>query len=119
MIDSTASDEMAFVRTLRSLGVSQNLAAAVTYLAWAGEATAKEVQDQTGISQPGVSKSMKALRGLGWLDVREIKAVGNGRLRKAYALNISLEEVGRHFEAQKLQESAQAMKSIERLREVV
>ncbi|MDM7913633.1 MAG: hypothetical protein A4E48_02638 [Methanosaeta sp. PtaU1.Bin060] len=118
MDDVTAIDKMEFIRTLRGLGANRNLAAAVTFLAGVDEATAKDIQDGAGISQPGVSKAMKALRELGWLEVREIKATGNGRPRKIYALNVSLEEVVRHFEVQKLSESAQAMRSIERLREL-
>lgn len=118
MDDSTAIDKTTFIRTLRSLGVGKNLAAAVTYLAGIDETTAKEIQDSTGISQPGVSKSMKALQELGWLDVREIKAAGNGRPRKVYALKVSLEEAVRHYEKEKLRESTQAMRSIERLREL-
>jgi predicted transcriptional regulator len=118
MDDSTATDEAAFIRTLRSLGVNHNLSAVVTYLAGVDQATAKEIQNETGISQSGVSKSMKVLRELGWVDEQESLAAAKGRPRKIYALNISLEEVVRHFEAQKLQESAQAMRSIERLREL-
>jgi predicted transcriptional regulator len=118
MGDVTAIDKIEFIRTLRSLGAHRNLAAAVTYLAGVDEATAKEIQDGTGISQPEVSKAMKALQSLSWLEVREIKAAVNGRPRKIYALNVSLEEVVRHFEGQKRQESALAMRSIERLREL-
>lgn len=118
MSDSAGADEMTFVRTLRSLGVSRNLSVTVTYLAGVDQATAKEIQEGAGISQSGVSKSMKALQELGWLDEQESQAAGKGRPRNIYALNVSLEEVVRHFEAQKLRESAQAMRPIERLREL-
>lgn len=118
MDDSKATDEAAFIRTLRSLGVNHNLSAVVTYLAGVDQATAKEIQDGTGISQSGVSKSMKALQELGWLDVQESQATGKGRPRRIYALNVSLDNVIRHFEAQKMQESTQAMRSIERLKEL-
>lgn len=118
MNDSTTTDKMAFIRMLRSLGVSHNLSVTVTYLAGVDQATAKEIQDGAGISQSGVSKSMKALQELGWLDVQESQATRKGRPRRIYALNVSLEEVVRHFEAEKLQESTQAMRSIERLKEL-
>ncbi len=117
-MDDSAACKMAFIQTLSSLGVHRNLAAAVTYLAGVDKATASEIQDGAGINQPEVSKSMRAFQELGWLDVQEIQASGKGRPRKIYALNVSLEEVVRHFEAQKLQESARAMRSIERLREL-
>ncbi len=116
MEDLTATDEMTFVQTLKSLGANRNLAAAVTFLAVVDEATAKEIQDGAGISQPGVSKAMKALQELGWLEVRKTKETESGKPRMIYALNVSLEEVVRHYEAQKLSESALAMQSIEKLR---
>ncbi len=49
---------------------------------------------------------MRAFQELGWLDTQEIQAIEKGRPRKTYALNVSLEEVVRHFEAQKLRELA-------------
>ncbi len=118
MKDIGTADEVAFIQTLRSLGVHRNLAAAVIYLAGVGEATSKEIQASTGIKQPDVSKAMKAVQELGWLKVREVENVGRNRTRKIYALGVSMEEVVRYFEAQKLIESAQAMRSIERLREL-
>jgi predicted transcriptional regulator len=117
-MDKSAADKRAFIRALSSLGVHRNLAAAIIHLAAVDKATVKEVQASTGISQPEVSNAMRALQELGWLDVQEINTTGMGRPRKIYALNASLEEVVRHFEAQKLQESARTMRSIERLREL-
>ncbi len=119
MDDLAATDKVAFIQILKSLGVSRNLAAAITFLSGADEATAKEIQEGAGISQPSVSKAVKALQELSWLEVRKTKETESGKPRMIYALNVSLEEVVRHYEAQKLSESAQAMRSIERLRELI
>ncbi len=108
-----------FIQTLRKLDVPKNLAAAIAFLGNVAEATPREIELSANLSQPGVSKAMKALQELGWLEVRKIQATESGRPRMIYALKVPLEEIVMHFEKVKLRESAQDMEAIQRLKRLI
>jgi predicted transcriptional regulator len=116
--ESLNERDLEFIETLRVLGVSRNLAMLIAYLAGSGEASSKEVETGANLSQAGVSIAVKTLREKGWIDERKIKGGKKGRLMNVYSLKVEMDEIIRHFEREKLSESAQVMVSIQRLKEL-
>ena len=110
--------DLEFVDALRTLRVPRNVATLITFLASADEGTSREIEMGTSMRQPEVSIGMRALRQNDWINEREIKAEGKGRPMKVYKLNVSIEEIIRHYEEQKSQEAAQTMQAIQRLKEI-
>ncbi len=111
--------DMEFVETLRSLGVPRNVATLITFLANVDEASSREIEMGSDLRQPEVSIAMRTLRDNNWIEEKEIKREGKGRPMKVYSLKAGIEEVIRHFEEEKLHESAQAMESIQRLKQLI
>lgn len=105
-----------FADTLNGLGANRNVATLITYLAHIDEAASKEIEMGTDLSQSEVSIAMRTLRKNGWIVEHSIKIGQKNRSIKVYALNIGLYEVIRHFEEQKMRESARVMESIQRLK---
>jgi len=111
--------DMEFVETLRSLGVPRNVATLITFLANVDEASSREIEMGSDLRQPEVSIAMRNLRENNWIEEREIKREGKGRPMKVYSLRATIDEIIKHYEQQKLNESAQAMESIQRLKELI
>jgi predicted transcriptional regulator len=111
--------DMEFVETLRSLGVPRNVATLITFLANVDEASSREIEMGSDLRQPEVSIAMRTLRDNSWIEEREIKREGKGRPMKVYSLRASIDDIIKHFEEEKLHESAQAMESIQRLKQLI
>ena len=111
--------DMEFVETLRSLGVPRNVATLITFLANVNEASSREIEMGSDLRQPEVSIAMRSLRENNWIEEREIKREGKGRPMKVYSLRASIDEIIKFYEQQKLNESAQAMESIQRLKQLI
>lgn len=111
--------DMEFVETLRSLGVPRNVATLITFLANVEEASSREIEMGSDLRQPEVSIAMRTLRENNWIEEKEIKREGKGRPMKVYALRASIDDIIKHYEEEKLHESAQAMESIQRLKQLI
>ena len=111
--------DMEFVETLRSLGVPRNVATLITFLANVDEASYREIEMGSDLRQPEVSIAMRTLRENNWIEEKEIKREGKGRPMKVYALRATIDDIIKHFEEEKLHESAQAMESIQRLKQLI
>jgi len=111
--------DMEFVETLRSLSVPRNVATLITFLANVDEASSREIEMGSDLRQPEVSIAMRTLRDNNWIEEKEIKREGKGRPMKVYSLRAKIDEIIRHFEEEKLHESAQAMESIQRLKQLI
>ena len=111
--------DMEFVETLRSLGVPRNVATLITFLANVEEASSREIEMGSDLRQPEVSIAMSTLRENNWIEEKEIKREGKGRPMKVYALHATIDDIIKHFEEEKLHESAQAMESIQRLKQLI
>lgn len=111
--------DMEFVETLRSLDVPRNVATLITFLANVDEASSREIEMGSDLRQPEVSIAMRTLRENNWIEEKEIKREGKGRPMKVYALHASIDDIIKHFEEEKLHESAQAMESIQRLKQLI
>ncbi len=111
--------DMEFVETLRSLSVPRNVATLITFLANVDEASYREIEMGSDLRQPEVSIAMRTLRDNNWIEEKEIKREGKGRPMKVYSLKAGIDDVIKHFEEEKLHESAQAMESIQRLKQLI
>jgi predicted transcriptional regulator len=111
--------DMEFVETLRSLGVPRNVATLITFLSNVDEASSREIEMGSDLRQPEVSIAMRTLRDNEWIVEKEVKREGKGRPMKVYALKATMDEIINYFEEEKLHESAQAMESIQRLKEMI
>ena len=110
--------DLEFIDALRNLKVPRNVAALITYLADANEATSREIEMGTNLRQPEVSIGMRTLRQNNWIEQRNIKVEGKGRPMIVYRLNVPLESIINHYEEESKQESAQAMLSIQKLKQL-
>jgi predicted transcriptional regulator len=111
--------DMEFVETLRTLDVPRNVATLITFLANVEEASSREIEMGSDLRQPEVSIAMRTLRDNQWIEEKEIKREGKGRPMKVYSLRASIDGIIKHFEEEKLHESAQAMESIQRLKQLI
>ena len=111
--------DMEFVETLRSLSVPRNVATLITFLANVDEASSREIEMGSDLRQPEVSIAMRTLRDNNWIEEKEINREGKGRPMKVYSLKAGIDDVIKHFEEEKLHESAQAMESIQRLKQLI
>ena len=107
-----------FIEALRNLNVPRNVAMLITYLANVTETSSREIELGTNLRQPEVSIAMRTLRQNNWIEQRNIKAEGKGRPMIVYKLRVPLESIINHYEEESKHESAQAMLSIQRLKEL-
>ncbi len=96
----------------------KSVAAMIVYLADAGEANSREIEMGTGLRQPEVSIGMRTFRENNWIKERDVKGDGKGRPLKFYSLNLSIDEIIKHYEEEKSRESAMKMEAIQRLRKI-
>ena len=107
-----------FIDALRNLNVPRNVATLITYLANVTETSSREIELGTNLRQPEVSIAMRTLRQNNWANERNIKADGKGRPMIVYKLRVPLESIINHYEKESNRESAHAMESIQRLKEL-
>ena len=110
--------DLEFVEALRSLDVPRNVAMLITFLASVSEANSREIETATRMRQPEVSIAMRTLRQNNWVEEGDINAEGKGRPMKVYMLSVTLNMIIQHYEEERNRESARAMESIQRLREL-
>ena len=60
----------------------------------------------------------RTLRQNNWVEEHDIKAEGKGRPMKVYKLGVPIGEIIKHYEDVKNSETAQNMKSIQRLKDI-
>jgi len=94
------------------------VAALITYLANANEATSREIEMGTNLRQPEVSIGMRTLRNNNWIEERDVKVDGKGRPMKIYKLGVPIEEIIKHYEEEKNSEAAKTMQAIQRLKDI-
>jgi predicted transcriptional regulator len=111
--------DLEFVQGLKSLGMNRNVAGLITYLKEVKEGSSRDIETATGLRQPEVSIAMRTLRQNNWVTERDVKTEGKGRPMKIYKLGVPIEEIIKHCEEVKNSESAQAVESILRLKEMI
>ena len=110
--------DLEFIEALRSLDVPRNVAMLITFLANVSGATSKDIETATRMKQPEVSIAMRTLRQNNWVVEGDINAEGKGRTMKVYMLSLPLNMIIQHYEEERNRESARAMESIQKLRDL-
>jgi len=110
--------DLEFIEALRNLNVPRNVATLITFLSNASEATSREVEMGTNLRQPEVSIAMRTLRQNNWVEERDTKKEGKGRPMKVYKIGVPIDSIIHHYEEESKRESAHAMMSIQRLKEL-
>jgi predicted transcriptional regulator len=110
--------DLEFIEALRNLKVPRNVATLITVLANANEATSREIEIGTNLRQPEVSIAMNALRENNWIEQRNVKTEGKGRPTILYKLSVPIETIITFYEEETNRESARAMESIQKLKDL-
>ena len=103
---------------LGGLGVRRQEATIIVWMNGAGEVSSKDIEKGTGIRQSEVSKVLKGMRKIGWVDDLGTNNSAKGRPRKIYSLSTSLNDIVMYYELQKLRETTLAKDSIQKLKEL-
>jgi predicted transcriptional regulator len=90
----------------------------ITYLKDVENGSARDIEMATGLRQPEVSMAMQPLRGMGWISEHELKNPGKSSPMKIYALGATVEDIIKHYETEKNQESARTVEAIQRLKKL-
>jgi predicted transcriptional regulator len=98
--------------------VPRNVAALITYLTNANEATSREIEMGTNLRQPEVSIGMRTLRENNWVEEHDVKVAGKGRPMKVYKLGVPIGKIIKHYEEEKNNEAARSMQAIQRLKDI-
>ena len=110
--------DLEFENGLLGLGINRNVAKLIAYFKDVDEGSSRDIEIATDLRQPEVSIAMRTLRSMGWISEHDVKSPGKGRPLKIYALRATIDEIIKHYEAEKTQESAQTIQAIQRLKEL-
>ena len=109
-------DDYKFIDTLKSLGMSRNVATALTYLSNVKRASSQEIEMCTGLRQPEVSVAMRTMRDNNWINIYNKKTAGKGRPTKIYELSTPLENVIKQYEQKILKKNQEALSATNKLK---
>lgn len=105
-----------FIDTLKSLGISRNVATALTYLSNVKRASSQEIEMCTGLRQPEVSVAMRTMHDNNWINIYNKKTAGKGRPTKIYELTTPLEDIIKHYEQKILKKNQEALSATNKLK---
>jgi len=103
--------EHIFIETLKTIGISRNVATMMAYLMNVDKASAREIEISTGLRQPEVSLAMRLMRNQSWVSVRSEKKPGKERPMKIYSLAAPVDEIISYYE-DKIYKESQATISV-------
>lgn len=83
----------ALVSLLVRIGTTKNIARVLVYLANLKNATAREIERGTDLSQPAVSIGLKYLAGRGWVKSRQVHPEKKGRPIKIWNLTTPVSKI--------------------------
>jgi len=111
--------EEELVSLLIQLGMKQNVAKVLVFLANIPEATSKAIERGTDLRQPEVSIAVHHLIDQGWIASRESKRESKGRPLKIYNLAKPLTEIMDGIETEKKRESSNQLATMQKLRDYI
>jgi predicted transcriptional regulator len=104
------------VKLLRELGMPKNIAGTLMYLAHVDECYSVDIEQGANLRQPEVSLAMRELRRRKWVQEEIQKKKGRGRPRYIYKPVMSLSELLKKIEQEKLKEIESVEKDISELK---
>lgn len=109
-------NDLTFIETLKTIGMSRNVATTVAYLMNVDEASSQEIEISTGLRQPEISLAIRLMHNQSWVSVRPEKKPGKGRPIKIYALATPVDEIISYYEDKIYKESQATISAIKRLK---
>jgi len=106
------------IDSLKSLGMTRNLATTVAYLSNVSESSSQEIEMKTGLRQPEVSVAMRSMREHDWISIHNEKVTGKGRPTKIYTLKTPFKDIVKHYEAKIREENDARMRIIDKLKDL-
>ncbi|HEY9246499.1 MAG TPA: transcriptional regulator protein [Candidatus Methanoperedens sp.] len=103
---------------LVSLGMTRNVAKALSYLQTMNSATSGDLERGANLRQPEVSIAMRQLKENNWIMEREEKKSGKGRPYKVYSLKVSFKDIINQVEKQKRKAAQRTQERITHLKEL-
>ncbi len=103
---------------LISLGMSRNVAMALSYLQNTNAARSVDLERVARLRQPEVSIAMRQLKERGWINEREVKKPGKGRPNKLYSLKVDFGEIIAQLEKKQRTSLDELKAKIEKLKEL-
>lgn len=103
---------------LISLGMSRNVAMALSYLQNTNAARSVDLERVARLRQPEVSIAMKQLKERGWISERDEKKPGKGRPNKIYSLKVDFGEIIAQLEKRQRTSFDELYAKIEKLKEL-
>lgn len=103
---------------LISLGMSRNVAMALSYLQNTNAARSVDLERVARLRQPEVSIAMRQLKERGWISERDEKKPGKGRPYKIYSLKVDFGEIIAQLEKQQRTSADELYAKIEKLKEL-
>jgi predicted transcriptional regulator len=111
-------DDHVFIETLKTLGMSRNVATTIAYLMKVNEASAQEIKLSTGLRQPEISFAMKVMCNQSWASMRLEKNTGKGRPTNIYSLAVPVGEIISYYEDKITKESEATISVIKKLKAI-
>jgi predicted transcriptional regulator len=109
-------NDLIFIETLKTLGMSRNVATTMTYLMNVNEASSQEIEISTGLRQPEISLAIRLMHNQSWVNVRSEKKPGKGRPIQIYALATPVDEIISYFEDKIYKDSQATISTIKKLK---
>jgi predicted transcriptional regulator len=103
---------------LMSLGMSRNVAMALSYLQNTNAATSVDLERVARLRQPEVSIAMRQLKERNWISEKEEKKPGKGRPYKIYTLKVGFNDIVAQLEKQQKKAFDEAKSNVDRLKEL-
>ena len=107
------------VKLLRELGMPKNIAGTLMYLSHVDECYGVDIENGADLRQPEVSSAMRELRRRRWVQEDIQKKKGKGRPRYIYKPTMSLNELLKKIEQEKLKEVEIIKKDISELKHLI
>jgi predicted transcriptional regulator len=117
-IDQFDEKDEEIADALISLGMSKNVAMALSYLQNTNAARSVDLERAARLRQPEVSIAMRQLKERGWIDERDEKKPGKGRPNKIYSLKLDFGEIIAQLEQQQKTSVDELNAKIEKLKEL-
>ena len=112
-------NEEEFVNLLIKIGMRNNIAKMLVYLANTKGATSREIERGADLRQPEVSTGIKYLATHGWIKDRKIPSGKNARPLIQYSLALPVKEIIASIEKQKKTEAKNQLAFIKKMQDYV
>jgi predicted transcriptional regulator len=107
------------VQLLADLGMPKNLAKTLMYISQVEECQSVDIEKGADLRQPEVSQAMQELRKKGWVEKQDLKKEGKGRPVHLYKSKITLADVVKELEEEKLKEVENVKKDLSQLKKLL